>query len=64
MNTSEPDRCGSEGKAVIRDRCSEISDLKVRVADFADLRADQTNRHFGLLRTLIMKKGSAPQLSH
>jgi hypothetical protein len=33
MNASGLDRCSAEGIAVIRDRCSEISDTKVRVAD-------------------------------
>jgi hypothetical protein len=36
MNTYAGDRCGAEGIAVIRDRCSEISDTKVRIADEAD----------------------------
>jgi hypothetical protein len=34
-----------------------------KTRDFPDLRADQSNWHFGPWRTLGMKKGSMPQLS-
>lgn len=33
MNASGPDHCSAEGIAVFRDRCSEISELKFRIAE-------------------------------
>jgi hypothetical protein len=46
MNGFDLDRCGAEGKAVICDRCSEISDPKIRGADKPILRRISANGRF------------------